>query len=108
MASKSDILEAISIYGESAPKLIELTLKDLDNIFSSLKESIRSSDADGLSISAHSLKSVLSQVGAKDAAGFAFQLEKIGKANDLENASEFLQKLEVELNEVKIVFESLK
>lgn len=108
MVCKSSIIEATSIYGDSTSKLIELTLKDMEKFYTSIQNAVKFLDSEELGLSAHSLKSVLSQAGAMDAAALAYELEKIGKSNDLQDADGLLQKLEIELKETKIVFEDLK
>lgn len=108
MVCRTSIVEAVSIYGDSAPKLIELTRKDIERLFENLRVAVNGADSDGVGLSAHSLKSVLSQVGANDAAAIAFELEKKGKSNDLNGAEGILGNIESEIKETFKVFETIE
>jgi HPt (histidine-containing phosphotransfer) domain-containing protein len=77
------IHDALAAFGPKASKLVELTLKDADKFMAEIEQAFYDGDPDLLGIAAHSLKSILKQVGARSAADIAFEIETGGKAGDL-------------------------
>ena len=71
---------AISVYGEDAEEFVQLTLKDADKFVAGITSSLDQGDADAAGLAAHSLKSIMRQVGVTDVGMAAFEMEKAGKA----------------------------
>lgn len=87
------IRDALAAFGAKAPKLVQLTLKDADKFMAEIEGAFHGGDPDALGIAAHSLKSILKQVGAQSAADVAFEMETSGKAGDLKHCAERLSAL---------------
>ena len=66
-----------------------------------LSNAITNSDADGLTLAAHSIKGAAANVGSKAVSDLASQLERLGRAGAIASASEVLPELNAR-------FESLK
>ena len=77
------VRSALAAFGAKAPKLVALTLKDADQFIADIESAIGRGDAEAVGLAAHSLKSILKQVGAETTGGLAFGMEKAGKAGDL-------------------------
>lgn len=107
MVNKDNILAAISIYGDMASKFLQISLSDLQKFHNAIHNSIQIADSEELAISAHSLKSILAQIGAHDASAICFELEKIAKENSLPLASEYLAKLDLEINKLKSIISEI-
>ena len=71
-----------------------------------LREAIETDDAACVGSCAHRLKSSSANWGAKRLASACQNLELAGKAAQLDNASELLEKIEVEFEEVLIKLKS--
>jgi HPt (histidine-containing phosphotransfer) domain-containing protein len=73
--------------------------EELPAMIGPIKSSIQESNADGLQLSAHTLKGSVSNFFAADCVEYAYFLEKMGKdgAIDKQSASETLTKLESSL-----------
>jgi HPt (histidine-containing phosphotransfer) domain-containing protein len=82
MSDKMAILEAVCIFGKNKAKFVALTLKDADTFYQEIQDSLRDRDFDALALSAHSLKSIMSQAGANEVAHIAYDLEKLGKIKE--------------------------
>ncbi len=94
---KSDaqsIHDALAVFGAKAKTLVALTLKDADRFMDEIERAFYQGDPDTVGIAAHSLKSILKQIGAESAAEVAFAMETSGKANDLKRCGEALPQLQ--------------
>lgn len=87
------IRDAVAVFGAKASKLVELTLKDADKFMAEIESAFHDGDPDSVGIAAHSLKSILKQIGAQSAADVAFEIETAGKAGDLKVCADRLAEL---------------
>ncbi len=65
-------------------------IKDCDGMLSLIKAAIKEADPESLEKTTHALKGNLKYLAAVDAAEFAFQLEKMGRNDDINNADNLL------------------
>jgi CheY-like chemotaxis protein len=75
--------ELVDIFTNDAPKMVE-----------SLRQAADDQNAETLSRTAHSLKGMLRNFKAESAADVALELEKLGKANELQGVEPLIEKLE--------------
>jgi HPt (histidine-containing phosphotransfer) domain-containing protein len=80
----ASITAATAIFGDQAGEFVRLTLKDADSFMAEIAAETQKGDALAAGLAAHSLKSILKQVGATSIADIAYEIEKAGKAGDLE------------------------
>ncbi len=92
-------------FGEHVEKVIELTIKDADDLIFNIDEAIKSGNALDAGLEAHSLKSVMAQIGADKIADIAKKIELQGKSEELEGLEEFNNNLKLEY---KIVTDFLR
>ena len=102
-----DIIDfgALEQFGDSANKIIEMTLDDADNFVAAIGEAVRNDNSEDLGLEAHSLKSVLAQVGAYPLSEVANVLELKGKGDDLTDVNELYEELRSGYKEVKEIFQ---
>lgn len=86
---ESLLAKAISLFLSSAPKEIDALRSALDNC-----------DNPALTRIAHSLKSACANLGAQTLADDAASIENMARQGDLENADEFISKMEATLPDV--------
>ena len=67
------------------------------HIVQALRQAVDTQDAETLSRKAHSLKGMLRNFKAESAADTALELEKLGKANKLQNVESLIEKLEAQI-----------
>jgi HPt (histidine-containing phosphotransfer) domain-containing protein len=81
-------------------ELVEIFCDDAPQMLSTLRQSAQAQDAETLSRAAHSLKGMLRNFKAESAADTALELEKMGKANELQNVGPLIEKLEEQISGV--------
>ena len=92
----SDIfIEIISAYLDDAPILLQ-----------SIRTAITQNSAAELKISAHTLKSISATIGATILAEYCLQLETMGRIGEIDQAGEWLPRLEGELERVQIALQA--
>ena len=74
-------------------ELFEMFFEDYEAQAAAIRESIEQSSGKGLEESAHSIKSALGNIGAMKAFEMAYTLEKIGRSESLDGASEKFDEL---------------
>lgn len=84
------LLEVIAVFSESYPKTME-----------EIRKAIINGDANELNRAAHSLKSSVAGFGAKDVMETAFQLEVMGKNNNLSQGKEIFTLLAKEMEHLE-------
>lgn len=82
------------IMGEEFSSLIDCYLEDAPSLLADLKQSVKEADFPVLIRAAHTLKSNSSNLGATLLSGIAFEIEKLGKENKLQEASSLIPDLE--------------
>ncbi len=87
------------------PELIEIFLDDSDNRVSALKQAIEQSDATAIRDEAHGLKGSCSNLGADKLSDISFELETMGRLEQLLEIDEAFQRL---INEHKLVDDYFK
>lgn len=84
--------------------LIKVFLKDSDSMVSNIEAAIQNQNADGLRLSAHSLRGALNHLGAKDSAYLASKVEQLGSVeafqDQIDEAVELLAQLKASLEPV--------
>lgn len=101
------IKEALSVFGEKASMLVELTLKDANNFVTAIEEAITQSQTVEASFAAHSLKSIMRQIGAHQVADIAYEIEKAGNDNNLQICQNNLNPLKEAYADAKAYLEAL-
>jgi len=99
-----DLSKALEVMGgdfEFFKEIAGIFLDSSRDSISMIRESIANGDAESLERSAHSLKGAVSSFGAKQTFEAAYQLERIGKAGKLTEASVVLSELEHECDLLK-------
>jgi PAS domain S-box-containing protein len=75
-------------------ELVEIFISDYPQMLAALQDAAGARDSETLSRAAHSLKGMLRNFQAEAAADTAFELEKMGKAGQLEGQDELIEKLD--------------
>lgn len=83
MIDEGAIREAVAVFGAKAKKLVELTLADADQFMDGIHEAVEAADASECGRAGHALKSIMKQVGAKDVAALAEEMQHKGEEQDL-------------------------
>jgi CheY-like chemotaxis protein len=78
-------------------ELVDIFTADTPQMITELRKSADEQDAETLSRTAHSLKGMLRNFKAESAADTALELEKMGKADDLQNVEPLIEKLEAQI-----------
>jgi CheY-like chemotaxis protein len=81
-------------------ELVEIFVNDYPQMLNTLRKSLKSTDAETLSRTAHSLKGMLRNFQADAVADKAFELEKIGKQGELDGADQIIESLAGQLDDV--------
>ncbi len=81
-------------------ELVEIFVNDYPQMLTSLRESMKTTDAKTFSRTAHSLKGMLRNFQAEVAADTAFDLEKKGKQGELDGSDQIIDRLTGQLDEV--------
>ena len=81
-------------------ELVEIFVNDYPQMLTTLRKSLKTTDAKTLSRTAHSLKGMLRNFQAEIAADTAFDLEKKGQQGELDDADKIVENLADQLDEV--------
>jgi signal transduction histidine kinase/DNA-binding response OmpR family regulator len=73
---------ALADFGADAGELIRLTLREADQFLSDLAAAQARADGDAVALIAHSMKSILRQVGAESAGDLAREIEALARRDD--------------------------
>ncbi len=95
-SSPVDMTEALEIMGDDMELLQECFddfVRDSSELLANINEAIDANDASSLDSTAHRLKGSLKYLAAQQAADIAYELEKMGKEANLDNAVETFQAL---------------
>lgn len=103
-----NLLAAVGGDGEFLTELLETYFEDSPQLFSTMHESLSKGDAEEFRRAAHTLKSNSANFGAIHLSQKAKSLEDLGKANDLEEASDSLADAEAEYRKVKSALEAIQ
>ncbi len=103
----AQLLERIDDDRALLEELVELFKSDYPRGIAAVHAAIQASDANALRLAGHSLKGVLSNLSAINAAALAAELELHGKSNDLSQSRAILELLEDEIVKVTSALESL-
>jgi CheY-like chemotaxis protein/HPt (histidine-containing phosphotransfer) domain-containing protein len=79
--------------------------KDLDERFSRLMEFIQSQNLPKITAEAHTIKGASFSVGANKVGNIAYSIELTGRQKDLENVSQWTDKLSAAISETKKIIE---
>ena len=81
-------------------ELVEIFVNDYPQMLTSLRKSLKATDAETFTRTAHSLKGMLRNFQAEAAADTAFDLEKKGKQGELDGTDQIIDSLAGQLDEV--------
>ena len=98
---KAAVKTAIDVYGEDAQEFVQLTLKDADAFVEEIAAEMKRGDVLSAALAAHSLKSVMRQIGAEDVGSVAYGIEMAGKAGQADVCMAQLQPLREAYTEVR-------
>ncbi len=82
-------------------KVVKIFLKDIPGNIEALRNYLKTGEAEGVTLHAHSIKSASACIGGEALQAVAFELEKSGKAGDLETAKILLPELDMEVARLK-------
>ncbi len=83
-------------FGDHVEKVIELTIKDADDLVFNIDKAIKDRNALDAGLEAHSLKSVMAQIGAEKIAKIAKKIEHQGKSGEFDGIEIFYRDLKLE------------
>lgn len=104
---KSVALARVGGDAELLKEIAMLFLDDYPKSLSELKDAVQAGDAKRVERSAHGLKGSVSNFGARPAVDAAFQLEIMGRAQQLAEVEQVLRTLELTLAALRPELESL-
>lgn len=81
---------------ESLQEIVEIAREDLPKLATELRGAIAAGDSSGSAAHAHALKGMLSNLGARHAAGSAARIEHFAKQGDILQAAGLLGEFEAE------------
>ena len=81
---ENTIRETLSAFGDSATKLVELTLIDADRLYQEIEGAIENDDAEAGRLAAHSMKSIMKQIGVHSVSEVAQKMERFGKDGNMQ------------------------
>lgn len=94
-------LERLENDAELFQDLLGFFFSDTPKLMADLRQAAATNDADLLRRAAHSLKGLISNFDAKDAAAIAFRLEAMSREDNLEDAAATVDHLATELADVE-------
>ena len=83
-------------FGDHVEKVIELTIKDADDLVFNIDKAINDRNALDAGLEAHSLKSVMAQIGAEKIAKIAKNIEHQGKSGEFDGIEILYRDLKLE------------
>lgn len=87
--------------------LLRTFVSDSETKFNALADAIAAGEAEDLRRTAHSLKGSSSNLGAIHLSELCFELEKMGRDDNLTSADNKLQELKASLDEATVFYQSL-
>ena len=102
-----DVERAIDEFEGDRAFLVEVLKGFVDNVtqqLAILNQAVRDNDAERVAKEAHAIKGGAANLTAKALADAAHMLEKTAKSGDLTNATIYLEKLEEELQDIRVFF----
>ncbi len=99
--NRKDLSERLDGDIELFKELAELFMEDSVSLMQKIQNSIESSDSNQLRKSAHTIKGSVSNFSAQKAYDAAFDLEKIGKNDELEKAGAAFEVLRNEIDNLR-------
>ncbi|HET6880121.1 MAG TPA: response regulator [Pirellulales bacterium] len=81
--------------------LCRFFLEDVPGVLAKLRTALGREDAEGVERAAHSVKGLVANFGAKEAADLAAELQKLGQWRNLTGASSIYQRLEQEVDHLR-------
>jgi PAS domain S-box-containing protein len=100
IADSSLLLKAFDGDWDFLKEVVEVFIDDYPRLIDNLQQSFEEGDCDTFMRSAHSLKGMLKNFRAETAAEIAFDLEKKGKATDLQGVRADIDRLAAHISEV--------
>jgi CheY-like chemotaxis protein len=100
IADSSSLLKVFDEDWDFLKEVVEVFIEDYPRLFDNLQQSFEEGDCDTFMRSAHSLKGMLKNFKAETAAEIAFDLEKKGKAADLQGVQAVIDRLAAHISEV--------
>jgi PAS domain S-box-containing protein len=100
IADSSVLLKAFDDDWNFLKEVVEVFIDDYPRLLDNLQQSFEEGDCDTFMRSAHSLKGMLKNFRAETAAEIAFDLEKKGKAADIQGVRADIDKLAAHISEV--------
>jgi HPt (histidine-containing phosphotransfer) domain-containing protein len=100
IADSSVLLKAFDDDWNFLKEVVEVFIDDYPRLLDNLQQSFEEGDCDTFMRSAHSLKGILKNFRAETAAEIAFDLEKKGKAADIQGVRADIDKLAAHISEV--------
>lgn len=104
----AELLDLDDGAGEFLDELIEAYNSDSPMRIAEIERCLGAGDASGMAKAAHALKGSSGNIGAKRLMTAAFQLEKSGKAGNLEGCAAQLASLKAEYGSAKEAFSELR
>lgn len=105
--NEEGIRDALSVFGERASKLVQLTLADSERLMHDLEIAIHDRDPEAAGNAAHALKSIMKQIAAMQVSDVAFEIEKHGREGSIEKCAECFEVLKVNYGETKTFLEGM-
>jgi HPt (histidine-containing phosphotransfer) domain-containing protein len=93
-ADKPEIDKALQDFGSKAGTAVSLTLKDGDNFMQEIAEAVNTGNTQDAGRAAHSLKSIMRQLGCHTVADHAYSIEQAGRGDDLATCRDVLTQLQ--------------
>ena len=93
-ADKPEIDKALQDFGSKAATAVSLTLKDGDHFMREIAEAVNTGQPLDAGSAAHSLKSIMRQLGCGTVAQYAYDMEQAGKGEDLAACRDVLSRLQ--------------
>ena len=97
---KAVLLNAFDQDRDFLTEIVQIFLTDAPPLLKNIKEALRAKDADSLKRAAHSLKGMLGNFQAEEAARTASQLEECGRQNEFDHCSQAYETLAGQLDGV--------
>jgi PAS domain S-box-containing protein len=97
---REELLQAFDGDWSFFTEVVEIFLSDYPRMLNDIREAFEKRDSDTLMRSAHSLKGMLRNFQAEDAADVAFQLEKKGKSENFDGVKTIIENLNVRISQV--------
>jgi CheY-like chemotaxis protein len=104
---KKTLMELTGGSAELVRELVQIYLEKLPGQIADIRESVEEGDSGKLEFSAHSLKGMSLNLSANIVARKAFELEQMGRNDELEGAEEVFQGLEKDIEILKRALEDL-